>query len=318
MNLTERIAAIGIVPVIKLKDANNAVPLCRALMRGGLPCAEITFRTDAAEESIRRVAQELPDVLVGAGTVLTAEQADRAMAAGAKFIVTPGFNPDVVGHCVEKGYPIFPGCPTTSDVEQAIKYGLKVVKFFPAEAMGGVATIKAMSAPYGGMKFMPTGGVNENNLLDYLAFDKIMCCGGSWMVPGDAVKAKDWDRITALTRSAVDKMLGLELRHIGINSGTPEQALADAKAIAKLMGWPVKEGNSSDFAGAGFECMKKQGRGTHGHIAIGCNSVARAKWHLEQRGYAFDEDSAVIKNGKLTNIYLKGEIAGFAFHLSQK
>ena len=168
------------------------------------------------------------------------------------------------------------------------------------------------------MRFMPTGGVNEQNMLDYLAFDKIMCCGGSWMVPGDAVKAKDWDRITALTRSAVDKMLGLELRHIGINSGTPEQALADAKAIAKLMGWPVKEGNSSDFAGTGFECMKKQGRGTHGHIAIGCNSVARAKWHLEQRGYAFDEDSAVIKNGKLTNIYLKDEIAGFAFHLAQK
>ena len=318
MNLTERIAAIGIVPVIKLKDANNAVPLCRALMRGGLPCAEITFRTDAAEESIRRVAQELPDVLVGAGTVLTAEQADRAMAAGAKFIVTPGFNPDVVGHCVEKGYPIFPGCPTTSDVEQAIKYGLKVVKFFPAEAMGGVATIKAMSAPYGGMKFMPTGGVNEDNLNTYLAFDKIIACGGSWMAKDALIDAGEFDKIEELARGAVRKMLGFELAHVGINCGDEAEAERVARAFSALFGWAFKPGNGSNFSGTAVEALKKPGRGTRGHIGVFTNSTVRARAYLESQGFAFDEASANVKEGKLKSIYLKDEIAGFAVHLLQK
>ncbi len=318
MDMIQKFASLGIVPVIKLNDPADAVPLCRALARGGLPVAEITFRSAAAEEAIRLVHEQLPNVLLCAGTVLTTDQADRAVKAGAAAIVSPGLNPEVVRWCLDHGVPVCPGTSNPSDIEVALSLGLTAVKVFPAEAVGGLKLIKAMAAPYGSMRFMPTGGINENNMLDYLAFDKILCCGGSWMVPGDAVKNKEWDRITALTRSAVDKMLGLEIRHIGINSGDPEKALADAKALATLMGWDVKEGNSSDFAGTGFECMKKQGRGTHGHIAIGCNSVARAKWHLERRGYAFDEDSAVVKNDKLTAIYLKDEIAGFAFHLVQK
>lgn len=318
MDLTAKISAIGIVPVIKLKDAANAVPLCRALMRGGLPCAEITFRTDAAEESIRRVAQELPEVLVGAGTVLTCEQADRAMAAGAKFIVTPGFNPTVVGHCVEKGYPIFPGCPTTSDVEQAIQFGLKVVKFFPAEAMGGLATIKAMSAPYGGVQFMPTGGVNEDNLNTYLSFDKIIACGGSWMAKDALIDAGEFDKIEELARGAVRKMLGFELVHVGVNCGSEEEADAAARKFSTLFGWPVKPGNSSIFAGTAVEAMKQGGRGAKGHIAVACNSVMRARAYLEGQGFEFDESTAKTKNGKLTVIYLKDEIAGFAVHLVQK
>ena len=161
-------------------------------------------------------------------------------------------------------------------------------------------------------------GINENNMLDYLAFDKILCCGGSWMVPKDAVAAKDWQRITDLTRSAVDKMLGFEVRHIGLNCPDAESSMETAKKISALMGWPIKEGNSSNFVGTGYELMKKQGRGTNGHIAIGTNSVPRAKWHLEQRGFKFIEDSAVVKNGKLIAIYLEDEIGGFAFHLVQK
>ena len=318
MDLTAKISAIGIVPVIKLKDENNAVPLCRALMRGGLPCAEITFRTDAAEESIRRVAKELPEVLVGAGTVLTTEQADRAMAAGAKFIVTPGFNPEVVGHCVEKGYPVFPGCPTTSDVEQAIKFGLKVVKFFPAEAMGGLATIKAMSAPYGGVKFMPTGGVNEDNLNTYLGFDKIIACGGSWMAKDALIDAGEFDKIEELARGAVRKMLGFELLHVGLNCGSEEEAEKVARQFSALFGWPVKLGNSSVFAGTAIEVMKQNGRGTKGHIAVGCNSVMRARAYLESQGFEFDESSIKMKGDKLNLIYLKDEIGGFAVHLLQK
>ncbi len=318
MDMIQKFASLGIVPVIKLNDPADAVPLCRALARGGLPVAEITFRTAAAEESIRRVAAELPEVLVGAGTVLTVEQADKAMAAGAKFIVTPGFNPEVVGHCVEKGYPIFPGCPTTSDIEQAIRFGLKVVKFFPAEAMGGLNTIKAVSAPYGDMLFMPTGGVNEDNLNTYLSFPKIVACGGSWMAKSDLIEAGEFDKIEEITRSAVRKMLGFELVHVGVNCGSPEEAASVAKKFSALFGWPVKEGNSSDFAGKAIEAMKKPGRGKNGHIAVATNSVVRARAYLEAQGFAFDESSLSLKNGKPNAIYLAEEIGGFAIHLLQK
>ena len=318
MDMIQKFASLGIVPVIKLNDPADAVPLCRALARGGLPVAEITFRTAAAEESIRRVAAELPEVLVGAGTVLTVEQADKAMAAGAKFIVTPGFNPEVVGHCVEKGYPIFPGCPTTSDIEQAIRFGLKVVKFFPAEAMGGLATIKAVSAPYGDMLFMPTGGVNEDNLNTYLSFPKIIACGGSWMAKSDLIEAGEFDKIEEITRNAVRKMLGFELVHVGVNCGSPEEAASVAKKFSALFGWPVKEGNSSDFAGKAIEAMKKPGRGKNGHIAVATNSVVRARAYLEAQGFAFDESSLSLKNGKPNAIYFAEEIGGFAIHLLQK
>ncbi len=318
MEFLDKLSLAGLVPVIAIHNAEDAVPLCKALSDGGLPVAEITFRTPAAEESIRRVHEALPDVLLCAGTVLTTEQVDRAVNAGAAAIVSPGLNPAVVQYCLDKGIPVCPGTANPSDIEVALSMGLKAVKVFPAEAIGGLKLIKSMAAPYGDMKFMPTGGINENNMLDYLAFGKILCCGGSWMVPGDAVEAKDWDRITALTRSAVNKMLGLELRHVGINSGSPEAAARDAALLASLLGWEVKPGNSSDFCGTAFECMKKPFRGTHGHVAIACNSVARARWHLERRGFAFDDESASVKNGKLTAIYLKDEIAGYAFHLLQK
>ena len=318
MEFLEKLSLAGLVPVIAIDDAEDAVPLCKALADGGLPVAEITFRTAAAEESIRRVHEELPHVALCAGTVLTTEQVDRAVAAGAAAIVSPGLSVDVVKYCVEKGIPVCPGTGNPSDIEVAISLGLDTVKFFPAEPLGGLKLLKAMAAPYTTMKFMPTGGINENNMLDYLAFDRILCCGGSWMVPGDAVKAKDWDKITELTRSAVNKMLGFEIRHIGINTESAEESMAECKKLAALMGMPIKEGNSSNFVGTGVEINKYMGRGKHGHIAIGTNSVKRAKWHLEQRGYKFIEDSAVVKNGKLIAIYLEDEVAGFAVHLVQK
>lgn len=203
MNVTETIQNMGVVPVVVLHDAKDAAPLAKALCEGGLPCAEVTFRTDAAEESIRIMTSEFPDMFVGAGTVLTIEQVDRAVAAGAQFIVSPGFDPEVVDYCIEKNIPIYPGCITPSEVSQAVKRGLKVVKFFPAEQFGGVATIKAMAAPFTGIKFMPTGGVNAKNLESYLSCDKIIACGGSWMVKGDLVKAGKFDEIKALVQEAV-------------------------------------------------------------------------------------------------------------------
>jgi len=203
MNVSETIQKMGVVPVVVLNDVKDAAPLAKALVEGGLPCAEVTFRTEAAEESIRVMTTEFPEMFVGAGTVLTIDQVDRAVAAGAKFIVSPGFDPEIVDYCLSKDIPVYPGCITPSEVAQAVKRGLKVIKFFPAEQFGGVATIKALAAPYTSVKFMPTGGVSAKNLESYLSFDRIVACGGSWMVKGDLVKAGKFDEIKALTEEAV-------------------------------------------------------------------------------------------------------------------
>ena len=203
MNETlKKIGETGIIPVVVLNRASDAEPLAESLIKGGLPCAEVTFRTDAAEESIRAIAKKFSDMFVGAGTVLTVEQADRAVDAGAKFIVSPGLNPKVVEHCLKKNYPITPGIMTPSELEIALGFGLDVVKFFPAENAGGLKMIKAISAPYTMMKFMPTGGINTTNVRDYLACDKILACGGSWMVKGDLINAGDFARIEELTKEA--------------------------------------------------------------------------------------------------------------------
>lgn len=317
MDMIEKLSLAGLVPVIKVDDAADAVPLCKALADGGLPVAEITFRTAAAEEAIRLVKEALPNVMLGAGTVLTIEQVQKAVAAGAAYIVSPGFNPKVVGYCVENNIPILPGCSSPSDVEMALSFGLNTVKFFPAEPAGGIKFIKAISAPYGSMRFVPTGGVNEANLMDYISFPKVVACGGSWMVPSDAVKAKDWAKITELTRKAVKLLLGLELKHIGLNFENAEESMAQAKLMSVMTGMPVIEGNSSIFVGTEYEFMKKMGLGKNGHIALGVNSIPRAKWHLEQLGFTFKE-ATPGKDGVVKAIYLNEEVGGFAVHIVQK
>lgn len=201
--LIEMISEVGVVPVVKIDDANDAVSLARALRNGGLNCAEITFRTDAAEESIKRISKEFPDMLIAAGTVLTPKQADAAMSAGATFIVSPGLNPIVVKHCIDKGYPVIPGVCTPSEVEQAMSLGLRYLKFFPAEAAGGVKMVKAMAAPYAMIRFMPTGGINAVNIADYLSAKCVFACGGSWMVPSEKIAEGKFDEIEDLTAEAV-------------------------------------------------------------------------------------------------------------------
>lgn len=200
----EKIEKIGIVPVVVLNDAKDAEPLAKALCNGGLPCAEVTFRTAAAEESIRIMSEKYPEMLVGAGIVLTTEQVDRAVAAGAKFIVSPGLNPKVVQYCLDKNIPVTPGTQTPSEMEQALEMGLDVVKFFPAEPAGGLKMIKAVAAPYTTLKFMPTGGINLENVEEYLKYDRILACGGSWMVKGDLVSAGKFDEIEKMTKDAAE------------------------------------------------------------------------------------------------------------------
>lgn len=203
-SIYEQFKKTGIIPVVVLEDAKDAEPLARALCEGGLPCAEVTFRTPAAAEAIRIMTEKFPDMLVGAGTVLTTEQVDRAIESGAKFIVSPGLNPDVVRYCMDKDIPVTPGTQTPSDMEKAMSFGLNVVKFFPAEPSGGLSMIKAVAAPYTELQFMPTGGINAKNVRDYLAYDRIIACGGSWMVKGDLIRAGKFDEIKALVREAAD------------------------------------------------------------------------------------------------------------------
>ena len=316
--ILEQFQKLGIIPVVVIDDAKDAVPLAKALCEGGLPVAEVTFRTDAAEEAIRLMSEAYPEMLVGAGTVLTTEQVDRAVAAGSKFIVSPGLNPKVVKYCQEKNVPITPGTARPTDIEMALELGLDVVKFFPAEQNGGLAMIKAMAAPYTKVKFMPTGGINAKNLKSYLDFDKIIACGGSWMVPKDLVAAGDFEAIKNLTREAVNTMLGFELRHIGINANSEEEADGVAGSFEKLFGFTKKVGGSSIFAGTAIEVMKAPYLGANGHIAIGTNYIERAVYHMELQGFEFDPETAKYKNGKLVAIYLKGELGGFAVHLVQK
>lgn len=317
--ILERIRNIGIVPVIAIDDAAQAVPLARALVAGGLPVAEVTFRTAAAEEAMKAITREVPEMLLGAGTVLTHDQVDRALAAGAKFIVSPGFNPDTVKYTLSKGALMLPGTATPGEMEQAMALGLEVVKFFPAEQNGGIEKLKAVAGPYKNLKWMPTGGVSAKNLLDYLSFNQIVACGGTWMVKKDLIDAGNWAEVTRLTQEAVRTMLGFTVHHIGLNCENEAAAEKAAKTFCTLFGFTYKAGNSSDFAMPSIECTKSPYLGLHGHIAIGVNSVDRAIFHLGLQGVSFNETTRKTDDkGNTKAIYLTDEVAGFALHLVQK
>ena len=316
--ILEKIGELGIVPVVKIEKAEDALPLGKALIDGDLPIAEITFRTSAAEESIKTLTRELPELLVGAGTVLTIEQVKEAVSAGAKFIVSPGFNPRVVDYCLENNIPVTPGINNPTQIEMALMRGIEVVKFFPAEASGGLPLLKSMSAPYSGIKFIPTGGINLNNLCSYLSDNKVLACGGSWMVKADLISSGNFDEITRITKEAISTMLGFEFAHLGINEENQDKALNSANLLSRLFYLPVKEGTSSIFAGPGFEVMKNQYLGKHGHIAIATNDIHRAINYLKMKNISILPETAKEKEGKLKAIYLDQEVSGFAIHLFQK
>ncbi|WOC76169.1 bifunctional 4-hydroxy-2-oxoglutarate aldolase/2-dehydro-3-deoxy-phosphogluconate aldolase [Intestinibacillus sp. NTUH-41-i26] len=203
--IEKKVQSIGVVPVIKLNNPDrDAVPLAKALIDGGVPVAEVTFRAAGAAKAIKAMHDAYPEMLVGAGTVLTTDQVDEAMAAGAQFIVTPGMDPEIVAYCKKVGVQIFPGCTTPTDYHTAYKFGLEVLKFFPAEQSGGIAKIKAMSAPFPMFKVMPTGGISLKNLADYAKNHVIAACGGSYMVTADLIEGGKWDEITDLCKKSVE------------------------------------------------------------------------------------------------------------------
>ncbi|MDR1481713.1 MAG: bifunctional 4-hydroxy-2-oxoglutarate aldolase/2-dehydro-3-deoxy-phosphogluconate aldolase [Synergistaceae bacterium] len=320
MNETlEKLGEIGIIPVIRLNSPEQAKPLGRALIAGFLSVAEITFRTSAARESIRIISKEFPGITVGAGTVLSTDQADEAIEAGASYIVTPGFNPKVVERCVQKNVPIIPGVSNPSQIEEALEMGLEVLKFFPAESSGGAGTLKAFAGPYGDkVSFIPTGGVNERNLAGYLSLSNVHAVGGSWMVPDSLIEAGDYSGVERLCREARYLSLGFSLLHIGINAGEDGDAGPNAELFSSMLGLPVKDGSSSAFVGKPFEIMKANGRGKHGHIAIETLSVERALGWFSDFGFKPVSETIRMKDGHISFAYVEPLFMGFALHLNRR
>lgn len=317
MDVLKRLAQSGVVPVVVLEDAKDAVPTAKAMLAGGIDVMEITFRTAAAADSIKAVAQECPDMVVGAGTVVNLEQCKLAVECGAKFIVSPGYDEETVAWCCDNGIPVTPGCVTPTEIMMALKHSLKVLKFFPANVYGGLSAIKSLAGPFGGVKFIPTGGVNAQNLAEFISSPYIHAVGGSWICPKADIAAGNFDKITALCKEARKSLLGFEVAHIGINTPDADAAMDVCKAFNDAFDFNVKHGNSSNFASTGVEVMKTMFKGANGHIAIRTNKMIPAIAEMERRGYELDMDSVKDKDN-IKAVYFKNEIGGFAVHLLQK
>ena len=318
MKVLEKAALTGIMPVINIPNPDLAVPLADALTAGGLPQIEVTLRNDTALDSIREIRRERPDFVLGAGTVLSVSQAEEALAAGADFIVAPGFNPKVVEHCLSRGAEVLPGCVTPAEIEAGMALGLTTFKFFPSESLGGVRTIKELCGPYRNIRFVPTSGITMDNLASYLSFRGVACVGGSFMAPAATVAAEDFSGITARCREVVRRSLGFAIRHVGVNCESAEEGERLARRFSAIFDFPYLPGERSDFAGTAAEFCKDTFPGRAGHIAISTLSVERAAYYLENKGVALREDFRHIgKDGKPDSIYLAEEFAGFAVHFLQ-
>ena len=315
----DQIGGLGLVPVVVIDDPADAPALMAALADGGLPIAEFTFRTAAAAQAIRAASAARPDALVGAGTVTTPEQVDAAVDAGARFIVSPGLDEDVVRRARDRGVVPLPGCATATDMTRARRMGLDTVKFFPAEAAGGIAMLRALAAPFPGLRFVPTGGIDAATMDRYLADRRVLAVGGSWMVRPDLLKARDWTSVAALTRDAVRAVHRFAVAHVGVSSADATDAEVIARRFAALFGFDVKVGTSSIFASSGIEVVKGRSRGELGHIAIRTASIPRAVAYLGRNGFAVDPASEKRgPDGSLKAVYLEEELAGFALHLLQE
>lgn len=314
-----KITGYSILPVVVIRDAEKAEGLARALCAGGLPVAEVTFRTECAAEAIRRITRNVPEICVGAGTVHSPEQAEAAVAAGAAFIVTPGLSRPTVRWCLDHGVPVFPGCASPTDIEAAMDLGLDTLKFFPAEPYGGVKTLKALAGPYAGIRFIPTGGVSEKNVADYLALKNVAACGGSWIVPSSLVDEGNFGAVADLCRKGLRSAFGFGLLHVGINSKDAEEAGKTAARFAGLFGLPVSEYPGSFFAGGMVEVVKGPFLGKHGHIAVQTSCIERAAEYFTLRGIALNPATASRdESGRLVSIYFRDSVGGFAVHLRRK
>lgn len=315
----QKIFDIGLVPLVVLDNVEDAVPLAKALVAGSIPIAEVTFRTSVGGAVIEKMAKEVPEILVGAGTVHDVEHAKEAIEKGAKFIVTPGFNLDVVEWCVNNDIDVIPGVVSPSDIEIAMKLGLSVCKFFPAEAYGGVKTLKSLAGPYANIKFMPTGGINENNMNEYLNLSNVGAIGGSFMTPSKLVKEKKWNDISEVCKTIVKKMLDFELAHIGINTKDKKEANDIADVLGKVFLQEKRETSGAYFSGSIAEVVKGSFLGKHGHICIDTRDMPRAIAYLKRVGVEFNNETwTKDEKGNIINVYLKDSIGDFAVHVRRK
>lgn len=303
--------------MVVIDEAKDALPAARALLSGGIDVMEITFRTSAAAEAIKSVSEGCPDMLVGAGTVVTEEQCKRAVEMGAKFIVSPGFDESVTRWCIENGIPVVPGCVTPTEITKALSLGLSVLKFFPANVYGGLSAMKALSAPFPNVKFIPTGGINGKNVAEYISAPFIHAVGGSWICSRSDINGGRFERITQLTRESRHELLGFKVAHIGINCQDSDGSMALCKKLENCFDFAIKEGNSSNFSSSSIEVMKTTGKGEMGHIAVRTNSIGIAAAELEKRGFQLDMETAKYKDGRMIAVYLKEDFGGFAVHLLQ-
>lgn len=304
----------GIIPLVQFTEETTILPTAEAILAGGIDCVEVAYRTELSGEAIRRIKEAYPSMTVGAGTVLKQEQAEEAVRNGADFLVSPGIQPVIVETARRLGVPLIPGCATPSEVELGLSLGFPLLKFFPAEAAGGVPMLKALSAPYGSVKFMPTGGIGLHNLQDYLALPSVCGCGGSFMFDEHNPK-----RTRVLTEEAYRTSLALSLGHIGLYNASPEEAERTARILSSLLGVSYDDKGGAIFAGNAFEVLRGKGRGACGHIQILTASIERAERFCNRLGLHFAEDSkAYDKNGKLTLAYCVEEVSGMTLHLSKK
>jgi len=319
MELINLIRDVGILPLTAFKSADDAVPVGNALVKGGLPLLEVTFRTSAAEESIYRLTKNCPELVVGAGTIHSIEQAEAAVKAGAKFILTAGLRQDVVDWCKQKNIMIIPGISSATDLEKALDLGMNVCKFFPASSSGGTETLKAFYGPFRQVTFVPTGGINENNMAEYLALPNVLAVGGSFVLPDSAISNKKWDEIVVRCRNIYRKLFNFEMAHVGINTKDADEAADIANRFCRLFDLESSEFTGSFFAGSMFEILKGSYLGKNGHIAILTSQIERAVAYLERKGFEINTDTLVYNSeGRLQTVYLKEEIGGFAIHLKQR
>lgn len=319
-DVLNKVHKFGVLPVIKIEQVAHAKPLAAALRNGGINAIEVTFRNDCAADAVSAIKDAYPDMVVGAGTILSPALVEKAVLVGADFVVSPGFNPLTVKHCIDRGIPIIPGCATPTELELAASVGLETVKFFPAELSGGVEALKLLSGPFPGLRFLPTGGINYMNLGNYLSQKCVVACGGSFMAGADLIREEQWQKITDNCKKAMDISLGFELAHVGINHATKEEAVENLTLMNQIFSLGAKIGTEkSSFLGPAVEFMHTPYYGRNGHLGFKTNSPERAKAYFEKQGLSIRDDSiAYDASGFMKFFYLEEEIAGFALHVMRK
>ena len=318
-NIIKRIHDIGILPVIDLADSDNAVRVAQSICIGGLPIAEIAYSTDAIQKMMSDLKRTCPGMLIGAGGIFSCEHIDSAQKAGADFITTLEFDPDIIGYCQSRNIPVIPAVSDETEIEAAMSMGLNTVKLLLSENSGGISRIKALSVAYDNVKFIPAGRITENDISGYLDEPCVLACCGSWMIDENAIAEKNFEKIAELTGRTVNNMLGLTIKHIGINEENGDGA-ALAGQFAGIFSGKVRETFKGWFGSEYVEIMSnKFTKGRHGHIGIGVNAPDRARRYYEALGYSFDDSTAGFdENGDLEIIYFSGEIGGFALHIVKK